>query len=285
MLEFADVSPLRDPVVIAAFEGWNDAGESASAVLEHLRQVWSAELVASLDPEDYYDLQVNRPSVVTVGGERTVRWPSTRLYVARSAPLARDVVLVQGIEPSVRWRAFCTELLDFCQDQGATLLITLGGLLADVPYTRPIPVTVTSEDRDLLDQRIAERSTYEGPTGIVGVLGDMAHRRDLPTLSAWAAVPHYAGGPPSPKASLALLAALEDLLSCVIDDSEMVEASRAWERGVDELAASDEEVAEYVASLEDAQDTAELPEASGDAIAREFERYLRKRGEDGSPRG
>ncbi|WP_122263116.1 PAC2 family protein [Ornithinimicrobium cerasi] len=285
MLEFADVPELRDPVVVAAFEGWNDAGESASAVVEHLRAVWGAELVASLDPEDYYDLQVNRPTIVTVGGERTLRWPSTRLYVVRDSPLGRDLILVQGIEPSVRWRAFTAEILDFCLDQGATLMVTLGGLLADVPHTRPIPVSMTTEDQALREQGIAERSTYEGPTGIVGVLSELAHRRELPTVSAWAAVPHYAGGPPSPKATLALLSALEELLGCVIDDDEVAEAARAWERGVDELAASDEEVAEYVASLEDAQDTAELPEASGDAIAREFERYLRKRGEDGSPRG
>lgn len=285
MLEFADVRDLRDPVVIAAFEGWNDAGESASSVVEHLRGVWDAELVASLDPEDYYDLQVNRPTIVTVNGERTLRWPSTRIYVARNVPLDRDVVLVQGIEPSVRWRSFAGEILDFCVDRGATLLVTLGGLLADVPHTRPIPVSVTTEDAALREQGIAERSTYEGPTGIVGVLSELSHRRDLPTISAWAAVPHYAGGPPSPKATLALLGAVEELLACVIDDTEVAEAARAWERGVDELAASDDEVAEYVASLEDAQDTAELPEASGDAIAREFERYLRKRGEDGSPRG
>ena len=283
MLEFADVPPLRDLVMITAFEGWNDAGENASSALEHLRGVWDAQLVASVDPEAYYDMQVNRPTVRTINGERSLRWPSTRLYLARNSPLGRDVLLIQGIEPSIRWRAFATEILDFCLSHDPSLLITLGGLLADVPHTRPIPVSVSSEDEDLREQGLAERSTYEGPTGIVGVIGELAHRRGLPTMSAWAAVPHYAGGPPSPKATLALLSCLEELLGCVIDDTEVTEAARAWERGVDELASSDDEVAEYVASLEDAQDTAELPEASGDAIAREFERYLRKRGEDGSP--
>ncbi|MGD8150844.1 PAC2 family protein [Ornithinimicrobium sp. Y1694] len=285
MMHFADIPELRDPVVLAAFEGWNDAGECASAVVEHLRRVWDAELVASIDPEDYYDMQVNRPQVLNNGGERVLRWPTTRVFVARNSPLGRGVVLIQGIEPSIRWRTFSGELLDFVIERGATMLITLGGLLADVPHTRPIPVSMTSEDTELREQGIAERSTHEGPTGIVGVLGELAHRRDLPSLSAWAAVPHYAGGPPSPKATLALIGALEELLGCVIDDTDVIEASRAWERGVDELAASDDEVAEYVASLEDAQDTADLPEATGDAIAKEFERYLRKRGEDGSPRG
>lgn len=285
MLEFADIPELNDPVVVAAFEGWNDAGESASGVIEHLRTVWQAQLVATVDPEEYYDLQVNRPRVISVQGERSLRWPSTRVYLAHNSPLERDVLLVQGIEPSVRWRTFSGEILDFCFARGATQLITLGGLLADVPHTRPMPVSVTSEDKALLEKGLAEKSTYEGPTGIVGVIGELAQRRGLPTLSVWAAVPHYAGGPPSPKASLALLGCLEELLSCVIDDTDVIEAARAWERGVDELASSDEEVAEYVASLEEAQDTAELPEASGDAIAREFERYLRKRGEDGSARG
>lgn len=285
MLEFADVPELRDLVVIAAFEGWNDAGESASSALEHLRTVWDAELIASVDPEDYYDMQVNRPTVVTVDGQRSLRWPSTRLYLARNSPLGRDVLLIQGIEPSIRWRSFSSEILDFCFSHDPSLLITLGGLLADVPHTRPIPVSVSSEDDGLREQGLAERSTYEGPTGIIGVISELAQRRGLPTMSAWAAVPHYAGGPPSPKATLALLGALEDLLGCVIDDTDVTEAARAWERGVDELASSDDEVAEYVASLEEAQDTAELPEASGDAIAREFERYLRRRGEEGSPRG
>lgn len=279
MLEFSEVPELTDPIVICAFEGWNDAGESASGALEHLRSVWDAQLVASLDPEDYYDLQVNRPQVITSQGERSLRWPSTRIYLARNSPLGRDVLLVQGIEPSMRWRSFSAEILDFLVAREVTLMVMLGGLLADVPHSRPIPVTVTSQDPGLREDGVAEKSTYEGPTGINGVIAELAHRRGLPTMSVWAAVPHYAGGPPSPKATLALLGTVEDLLSCVIDDAEVVEEARAWERGVDELASSDEEVAEYVAALEDAQDTADLPEATGDAIAKEFERYLRKRGE------
>ncbi len=282
MIELRETGELRDPIVIAAFEGWNDAGESASAVVEHLATVWGAEVVAAVDPEDYYDFQVNRPQTVRVDGRRTVRWPTTRILLARDTPTGRDVLLVLGIEPSVRWRSFATDILAYAVHQGAQMMVLLGALLADVPHTRPIPVSVTSEDPDLLESvDDVEPSTYEGPTGIVGVLADEAQQLDLPVLSCWAAVPHYAGGPPSPKASHALLGRVEELLDCVIDDTALVEEARAWEHGVDELAATDEEVAEYVRQLEDAQDTVELPEASGDAIAREFERYLRRRGDDG----
>ncbi|MBA2694459.1 MAG: PAC2 family protein [Actinobacteria bacterium] len=284
MIELQDVPALRDPIVIAAFEGWNDAGECATAVVEHLVRVWDAELVAAMDPEEYYDFQVNRPKVTRVEGQRSMQWPTTRVLLARETPLGRDVLLVLGIEPSVRWRTYSSELLAYAVHQEATLLITLGGLLADVPHTRPIPVGVSSEDESLREGHDeVGPSDYEGPSGIVGVIQDQAAQIDLPGLSCWAAVPHYAGGPPSPKASLALLSRLEELLDVVIEDGDLAEGARAWERGVDDLASSDGEVADYVASLEESQDTAELPEASGDAIAREFERYLRKR--DDGPAG
>jgi proteasome assembly chaperone (PAC2) family protein len=285
LIELRETGELRDPIVIAAFEGWNDAGESASAVVEHLASVWDAEVVAAVDPEDYYDFQVNRPQTIRVDGRRTVRWPTTRILLARDTPMGRDVLLVLGIEPSVRWRSFAVDILAYAVHQGAQMMVVLGALLADVPHTRPIPVSVTSEDPDLLESLDdVEPSTYEGPTGIVGVIADEAQQVDLPVMSCWAAVPHYAGGAPSPKASLALLGRVEDLLDCVIDDTALAEEARAWEHGVDELAATDDEVAEYVRQLEDAQDTVELPEASGDAIAREFERYLRRR-DDGGPTG
>lgn len=284
MIELEAIEPLTDPIVIAAFEGWNDAGGCATGVIEHLSSVWSADLVAAMDPEDYYDFQVNRPKVSFVDGKRSIEWPTTRVMVIRDSPVGCDIVLILGIEPSVRWRSYSSEIVAFAVHHDAAMLITLGGLLADVPHTRPIPVGVTSEDaglRELSDD--IERSSYEGPVGIVGILHDHAQQVALPSLSCWAAVPHYAGGAPSPKASLALLGRLEDLLSCVIDDTELVEQARAWERGVDELAESDDEVREYVTSLEEAQDTADLPEASGDAIAKEFERYLQRRDETGPP--
>ena len=285
MLEFEDVAPLRDPVLIAAFEGWNDAGEAATAVVGHLSELWDAEAIAALDPEDYYDFQVNRPRVVQENGTRRVVWPTTRILVARATGFDRDVVLIEGIEPSTRWRAFTIELLDLAERLGVGTFITLGALLADVPHTRPIPVTATSDDPDVVHRYDVETSAYEGPTGIVGVLSDAASRAGLSSLSCWAAVPHYAGGSPSPKATLGLLSKIESLLNVPIPLGDLPETARAWERGVNELAESDEEVAEYVQSLEEATDTADLPEASGDAIAREFERYLRRRGDEQPPGG
>jgi len=283
VIELEDVPELRDPVLIAAFEGWNDAGEAATATIEHLADIWEAEPVAALDPEDYYDFQVNRPRVLSDEGQRRISWPTTRLLLASPAGLGRDVLLIQGIEPSTRWRSFTIELLEFAQHAGVSMVITLGALLADVPHTRPIPVTATSEHSDLVARHHLDSSSYEGPTGIVGVLSDAANQAGLPSLSCWAAVPHYAGSSPSPKATLALVSKLEELLGATVSHGELPEQARAWEHGVDQLAESDDEVAEYVQSLEQAQDTAELPEASGDAIAREFERYLRRRDDEPPP--
>ncbi|MDO5627774.1 MAG: PAC2 family protein [Mobilicoccus sp.] len=280
MIEVEDLPELRRPVVVAAFEGWNDAGEAASSVIAHLAEVWGAEPVAAVDPEDYYDFQVNRPRVGPHEGVRRITWPTTRILLARRTGLGRDVLLVEGIEPSMRWRSFVVEILTLAHEVDAEMVICLGALLADVPHTRPCPVFLTSEDPELTDRLDLEPSTYEGHTGIVGVLADAATQSDLPCVSAWASVPHYAGGHNSPKATLALLRALEEVLDTVLPHGDLDELSRAWERGVDELAASDDEIAEYVQALESAQDTADRPEASGDAIAREFERYLRRRGDE-----
>jgi predicted ATP-grasp superfamily ATP-dependent carboligase len=282
VIALTDVPELRDPIMIAAFEGWNDAGEAATAAVEHLAEVWNAETVAAIDPEDYYDFQVSRPRILMEDGKRRVSWPTTRILLATSTSLNRDVILVQGIEPSTRWRSFTIELLEFAQHIGVTTFVTLGALLADVPHTRPLPVSATSEHEDVVHRFDLEPSKFEGATGIVGVLADAASQADLPSLSCWAAVPHYAGGTPSPKATLALISKLEELFDLAIPHGDLPDQARAWEHGVDELAESDDEVAEYVHSLEEAQDTVDLPEASGDAIAREFERYLRRRGEDPS---
>ena len=262
--------------MLAAFEGWNDAGSAASDALEHLHDVWSARRVASLDPEEYHDFQVNRPIMeADEDGHRELVWPTTTLSVAEVGD--RRVVLAQGYEPSLRWRRFCTDLLDRAVEQEVHTVVTVGALLADVPHTRPIPVTMSSEDakvRALLD---LEPSTYEGPVGIVGVLAAEARRRGLATLALWAAVPHYVAHPPSPKATLALLGGVEKLLGQSLEIGDLAEDARAWQQGVDELASDDAEIGEYVRHLEEAKDTAELPEATGEAIAQEFERYLRRR--------
>lgn len=280
MIEMRDVQRLRDPVVIAAFEGWNDAAEAASSLITHLAHIWNAETIAAVDPEDYYDFQVNRPRVYRSEFGRRISWPTSRILLARDPQLPRDILLVDGIEPSLRWRSFVVELLDMARAVDASLLVCVGALLADVPHSRRISVSVTSEDPALVRRHALEPSTYEGPTGIVGVLADAATKASMPALSCWAAVPHYAAGAACPKATLALLRRIEELLDVEVPHLDLEEQARAWEEGVDELAASDEEVAEYVRVLEQAQDTADHPQASGDAIAREFEKYLRRRGPD-----
>ncbi len=280
VIEVEEAPALVSPVVIAAFEGWNDAADAASSVVDHLIEVWDARIVAALDPEDFYDFQVNRPMVgLDENGHRRLTWPTTRIAIAQPPHLDRDVILIRGIEPSMRWRQFCAELLATCDDLGAELVITLGALLADTPHTRPIPVNGTATEPDLVDRLALEPSTYEGPTGIVGVLQDACVRVDMPAVSYWAAVPHYVAQPPCPKATLALLQQLEELLETTIPLGDLPEDARAWERGVDELAQEDEDIADYVRSLEEARDTTDLPEASGDAIAAEFERYLKRRGD------
>jgi proteasome assembly chaperone (PAC2) family protein len=278
VIEIEEVGPLRSPVLIAAFEGWNDAADAASGVVDHLLEVWDSTLVAVIDPEDFYDFQMNRPVVGTdENGMRRITWPSTQLSVASPPGALRDVILLRGIEPNMRWRQFCAELLAAADELGAEVVVTLGALLADTPHTRPIPVSGTTTEPELADRLKLEQSNYEGPTGIVGVFQDACVRTDMPAISFWAAVPHYVAQPPCPKATLALIGQLEDLLEISIPLGELPEDSRAWERGVDELAAEDEEIGDYVRALEETRDTAELPEASGEAIAREFERYLKRR--------
>ncbi|MEV5749303.1 PAC2 family protein [Actinoallomurus sp. NPDC052308] len=280
MVELDDVPELVDPVVIAAFEGWNDAGEAASGVVRHLEDIWDATPLAALDPDDYYDFQVTRPTVEMVDGEtRRISWPTTRLSVAKMPGSDRDVVLVHGIEPNMRWRAFCRDLVGIMLELNARTVVLLGALLADAPHTRPVPITAASSDAALTTRLQLEPARYEGPTGILGVLQDACAKADLETVSLWAAVPHYVAQPPSPKATLALLRWVEDVLDLSVSLGELPEQARAWEHGVNELAEQDSEVAEYVRALEEQKDATELPEASGDAIAREFERYLRRRGD------
>ncbi|WP_067831467.1 PAC2 family protein [Actinomadura kijaniata] len=277
MVELEDVPELVEPVLVAAFEGWNDAGEAASGVIQHLATVWDATPIAELDPDDYYDFQVTRPLVELVDGEtRGITWPTTRILWAR-LPSGRDVILVHGIEPNMRWRRFCRELVGLMLELGVREVVLLGALLADAPHTRPVPVTGAGSDAGLVSSLHLEPTRYEGPTGILGVLQDAAGKADLSTVSLWAAVPHYVAQPPSPKATLALVRRVEDVLDVAIPLGELPEEARAWENGVNELAEEDSEVAEYVRTLEEQKDATELPEASGDAIAREFERYLRRR--------
>ncbi|MER5884310.1 PAC2 family protein [Streptomyces sp. NPDC001941] len=284
MIELEGVPELIDPVMVAAFEGWNDAGDAASTAVAHLDREWKGEVFAALDAEDYYDFQVNRPTVWLDGGVRKITWPTTRLSVVRvGGEKPRDLVLVRGIEPSMRWRSFCNELLGFAHELGVEMVVILGALLGDTPHTRPVPVSGVTSDPDLARTMDLEETRYEGPTGIVGILQEACTHAGVPAVSLWAAVPHYVSQPPNPKATLALLNRLEDLIDLRIPLGELPEDARAWQLGVDQLASEDSEVAEYVQTLEEARDTAELPEASGEAIAREFERYLRRRDPGAGP--
>ncbi len=278
---------LTAPVLVVAFEGWNDAGDAASTAIEHLQLSWDAHPLAEVDPEDYYDFQVTRPTTKLIDGvTRRIEWPTTRLAVCRPPGSDFDVVLVHGIEPNMRWRSFCTELLRYVEQLGITTVVTLGALLADTPHTRPVPVTGTSYDEASAARFKLERSKYEGPTGITGVFQDLCVQAGVPAISFWAAVPHYVSAPPSPKATLALLHRVEEVLDLEVPLGGLPEQSEEWESTVSEMADEDEEVAGYVRSLEERGDTdITLSETSGDTIAAEFERYLRRRGPGGPPAG
>ncbi|WP_245660595.1 PAC2 family protein [Nocardia kruczakiae] len=275
---------LRDPVLVAAFEGWNDAADAASGAVEHLELIWDAEPLAELDSEDYYDYQVNRPTVRQVDGvTREIQWPSTTLSVCSPPGSERDIVLLHGIEPNMRWRAFCSDIIDLIEQLQVTTVVILGALLADTPHTRPVPVTGTAYSKEAAEQFSLEQTRYEGPTGITGVLQDACVRAGVPAISFWAAVPHYVSQPPNPKATIALLRRVEDVLDLEVRLGELPAQAEDWESAVDEMTEGDEEVTEYVRSLEERGDAAvDLDDAmakiDGDAIAAEFEKYLRRRG-------
>lgn len=287
-MEIHQIPLLRNPVMIMAFSGWNDAAEAASGAVEHLLSGWKdkkddvlPELIAEVESEDFYDFQVNRPQVsIDDSAIRSITWPSTQVFGLAVPSMNRDLVIVTGVEPSMRWKSFTSDLLDLADDLEVSLVVSLGSLLADTPHSRPITVTGTGAHPTIADRLGVSVSKYEGPTGILGIVQDACMRRGIDAISLWAAVPHYAASSPSPKATLALINTLEEFLDISIPLSDLPERSDAWEKEVNELAAEDSEVAEYVKALEESKDAAELPEVSGDSIAKEFERYLRRQKED-----
>jgi proteasome assembly chaperone (PAC2) family protein len=283
-MEIHQIPLLRNPVMVMAFSGWNDAAEAASGAVEHLLSGWRdisddvvPELIADVESEEYYDFQVNRPVVsIDESQIRSITWPTTQVFGLSIPSMARDLVIVTGVEPSMRWKSFTSDLLDLADDLEVSLIVTLGSLLADTPHTRPITVTGTGAHPSISARLGVSVSKYEGPTGILGIIQDGCMRRGIDAISLWAAVPHYASNAPSPKATLALINTLEDFLDISIPLSDLPEAADAWEKDVNDLAAEDNEVAEYVKALEESKDAAELPDVSGDSIAKEFERYLRR---------
>ena len=287
-MEIHNIPMLRDPVMIMAFSGWNDAAESASGAVEHLLSAWSQkdddvipQLIADVDAQDFYDFQVNRPHVkIDDSFIRSITWPGTQVFGLVVPSMKRDLVIVTGVEPSMRWKKFSSDLLDLADDLEVSLVVTLGSLLADSPHTRPITVTGTGGHPGIAEKLGVAVSKYEGPTGILGVIQDLCIRRGIDAVSLWAAVPHYAANSPSPKASLALINSLEDFLEISIPLGSLPKDSDEWEQTVNELAADDSDVAEYVKALEQSKDAAELPDVSGELIAKEFERYLRRQSED-----
>ena len=281
-MDFDTTSALVDPIVVGAFEGWNDAADAATAAIEHLELIWDARPLAALDPDDYYDFQVNRPTVSLVDGvTRRLTWPTTRFSVCRPPESDRDIVLMRGIEPNMRWRAFCEEILEVFGDLNIEMVVGLGALLADTPHTRAVPVTGSSYDAESASRFGLEQSRYEGPTGILGVFQDACVRAGIPALTFWAAVPHYISQSPHPKATLALLQRVEEVLDVPVPLGALPEQAQDWQRLVDEMAGEDEEVAEYVRALEQKAGESDLAQTSGETIAREFERYLRRRRPDG----
>jgi proteasome assembly chaperone (PAC2) family protein len=268
------------PIVICAFAGWNDGGEAATTATRHLVDQWAARRFAGLDPEDFYDFQVHRPTVRLLDGEtRQIEWPDNDFFQAR--PGERDVILFVGVEPNTRWRTYCRSVLQVASEVDAELLVTLGAFLADVPHTMAAPVSAASADLAWLAKPGVVPARYEGPTGIVGVLNDAAARDGLTAVSLWGAAPHYLPSGENPVVALALLEHLRDLVGLRIELGQMAGLARTWRREVDEAIAEDGNLGDYVRRLEEAaseRDVDEMP--SGDDIAAELERYLRDQRED-----
>ncbi|KQP01067.1 proteasome assembly chaperone family protein [Leifsonia sp. Leaf264] len=288
---------LNGRILVVAFEGWNDAGEAASGAVRSLKDELELVEIFTVDPELYFDYQFNRPMVATdEDGQRTLTWPSADMYgptrpEAEVASLAADadlqvsgantgnIYLLLGTEPSRSWKGFAAEVIDAALTADIGGIVFLGAMLADVPHTRPISLMSASDNADMRAALHLERSTYEGPVGILSVLADAAEKVGIPTLTIWASVPHYVHNAPSPKAMLALIDRLEEVIDVTIPRGDLVSEAAAWEAGIDALAADDEDMAAYIVQLEQARDTVDSPEASGEAIAQEFEKYLRKRGD------
>jgi predicted ATP-grasp superfamily ATP-dependent carboligase len=276
---FLERPSLSSPPLICAFRGWNDGGEAASIAARYLIEQWGARLIATLDPEEFYDFQVSRPRVRLENGvSRVIDWPQGEFAAASVG--GRDVALFTAVEPNVRWRTFTAAVVGAARDLACPLLVTFGAFLTDVPHSRPVPVVGSAADEETAARLGLARSQYEGPTGIVGVLHDASNRAGIPSISLWAAVPHYLPAAPNPKAALALVERASSLLEVPVETRSLLQAVEAWEEGVLRLVQESEELAEYVGRLEVAAEESLASEQmpSGDALAAELERYLREQG-------
>ena len=279
---------LRRPVLVAAFRGWNDGGQGATLGAGYLARQWGAEMFAEIDPENFYDFQAVRPNVsLEEGMTRKLEWPSNTLLHAPIPDLDRDAVIMLGVEPNLRWKTYSQLVLGLAQELGVELVVTLGSLLADVPHTRPAPVSAAASDTSLVEELGVEPSRYEGPTGILGVLLDACRRAGIPSVSLWAAVPHYVSLAPSPRAALALCRRFGELIGTEIELTELEQAAEEYNEQVTEAVASDAETAAYVEELERRVDLMEAAEElpSGESLAAELTRFLREREENGEGGG
>jgi proteasome assembly chaperone (PAC2) family protein len=272
--------------MVCAFKGWNDAGEAASSAVSFLATALHARRFAAIDSEEFYDFQDNRPCVrFDESGQREITWPGVEVLEAPAPRAPRDLVLVRGVEPSMRWRAFSSSIVDLAEALGVQLVVSLGALLGDVPHTRPVVLTGHASDPSLSERLGIASSTYEGPTGIVGVLHGGCIQAGLPSASLWAAVPHYVAAAANPSAALALLRRLEGLIGVSVDVSELESAAAEYERQVARAVQSDPDIQAFVERLEQATEGAEAAAGqqvpSGEALAREFQRFLRQRGDGG----
>ncbi|MCL1838055.1 MAG: PAC2 family protein [Propionibacteriaceae bacterium] len=275
-IEFA---ALRNPAIVAAFSGWNDAGEAASGVIEHLSDCYESETVAVLDPEDYYDFQVSRPHIKREDDKRVVEWATTEVVLVHHRE--RDLILIGGPEPNYRWRSFIDYIMALVEDVKPELVLLVGALLSDSPHSRPIEVAVTTGDAKLAEEYELNTSDYEGPIGILGVLAHELEDAEIPTVSFWAAIPHYVAEPPNPKGTLALLTRLEEFLNASLDSGDLPQQAADWTEQVDEMVRDNPEILLYISALEERSDL-DTPPPTGEMIAAEFERYLKRRGRNPS---
>src|SRR5215208_2445070 len=281
-----DPPELRSPVLVAAFGGWNDAAGSATTALEAAAVDLDADVVGRIDPAEFYDFQVTRPTIrLTDGQARHVDWPQNTVVAARTEA-ERDLVLLSGIEPNLRWRTFAETILDVCERLGVEMVVTMGALIADVAHSRPVPITGLASDPELVERLDLSRSNYEGPTGIVGIVHDQCRRRGVSSASLWAAVPHYVAAVPNPKAALALLRRLEGLIGIAVEASELEDAIGRFDEQVDLAVEANPEIQELLQRLEaeqepDLQDAEDVPD--GDELAQDFQRFLRQRGTGTGP--
>jgi proteasome assembly chaperone (PAC2) family protein len=266
--------------LLVAFQGWNDAAEAATGVMKFLSESISGEVVSSIDPEDYYDFQFTRPNLaLDAENNRTIEWPNTELIRASSEAIAENPRLANlfvlfGTEPARRWQSFTAEMMEMIEDCEIDQVIFLGAMLSDAPHTRPIKVTMTSQNEAVRSDLNIERSTYEGPIGILAVLGIALESSGIPTLSLWGSVPHYVHNQASPKATLSMLIEVENLLGMQFDHGTLADEAFTWERGIDEVAEGDEDMAAYIQQLEKTRDIEDEAEGSAETLAHEFERFL-----------